>query len=122
MTMTRRTVQLKGVLVAATTPFTADGSAVDEPTLAAQADRLIEAGVHGLVPCGTTGEFTTLSPTEHRRVIELYVQSAAGRVPVIAGVGALSTAEAISLAQHAERVGADAIMLVPPFYDPLSIE
>jgi dihydrodipicolinate synthase/N-acetylneuraminate lyase len=120
--MTRKTVQLTGILVAATTPFTADGSAVDEPTIATQVDRLIEAGVHGLVPCGTTGEFTTLSPTEYRRVIELYVTSAAGRVPVVAGIGALSTSEAISLAQHAERVGADAVMLVPPFYDPLSFD
>jgi dihydrodipicolinate synthase/N-acetylneuraminate lyase len=60
-----------------------------------------------------------LSPQEYRRVIELYVEGAAGRVPVVAGIGALSTAEAISLAQHAEQVGADAIMVVPPFYDPL---
>jgi len=117
--MTRKTVQLKGILAAVTTPFTADASAVDEPVLAAQVDRLVDAGVHGLVPCGTTGEFTTLSPTEYRRVIELYVTGAAGRIPVVAGIGALATAEAISLAQHAEHVGADAIMLVPPFYDPL---
>jgi dihydrodipicolinate synthase/N-acetylneuraminate lyase len=117
--MTRRTVDLKGILVAVTTPFTEDAAAVDEAVLAAQVERLIGAGVHGLVPCGTTGEFTTLSPTEYRRVMELYVSAAAGRVPVIAGVGALSTQGAIDLAQHAERVGADAIMLVPPFYDPL---
>ena len=71
------------------------------------------------MPCGTTGEFTTLSAEEYKRVIELYVAAAAGRVPVIAGVGSLSTKGAIDLAQHAERVGADAIMLVPPFYDPL---
>ena len=71
------------------------------------------------MPCGTTGEFPTLTPDEHRRVIELYVKAAAGRVPVIAGVGALSTAGAIDLAQDAERVGADAVMVVPPFYDPL---
>ena len=120
--MTRRTVQLKGILAAVTTPFTADASAVDEPVLAAQVDRLVGAGIHGLVPCGTTGEFTTLSPAEYRRVIELYVASTAGRVPVVAGIGALSTAEAISLAQHAEQVGADAIMLVPPFYDPLDFD
>ena len=75
-----------------------------------------------LVPCSTTGEFTTLSPEEYRRVIELYVSAAAGRIPVIAGVGALSTGETIGLAQYREQVGADAIMLVPPFYDPLSFE
>jgi dihydrodipicolinate synthase/N-acetylneuraminate lyase len=115
----RQTADLHGILVAVTTPFTPDASAIDEQVLAAQAERLIAAGVHGLVPCGTTGEFTTLTPQEHRRVIELYVAAAAGRVPVVAGVGALATAAAIDLAQHAERVGSDAIMLVPPFYDPL---
>ena len=93
--MPRKSVTLKGILVAASTPFTADGSAVDEPVLVAQVDRLIAAGVHGLVPCGTTGEFTTLSPEEYRRVIELYVTAADGRIPVVAGVGALSTAGAI---------------------------
>jgi dihydrodipicolinate synthase/N-acetylneuraminate lyase len=117
--MARRTVDLKGILVAVTTPFTEDAAAVDEAVLAAQVERLVGAGVHGLVPCGTTGEFTTLSPEEYRRVMELYVSAVAGRVPVVAGVGALSTQGAIDLAQHAERVGADAIMLVPPFYDPL---
>jgi dihydrodipicolinate synthase/N-acetylneuraminate lyase len=116
---TRTKVELRGILAAVTTPFTSDASAIDEPTLRAQVDRLVAAGIHGLVPTGTTGEFTTLSPEEYRRVIELYVESAAGRVPVIAGIGALSTQGAIDLAQHAEKVGADAIMLVPPFYDPL---
>jgi dihydrodipicolinate synthase/N-acetylneuraminate lyase len=71
------------------------------------------------VPTGTTGEFMTLTPAEYRRVIELYVQAAAGRVPVIAGVGALSTKDAIALAADFEKLGADAIMIVPPFYDPL---
>ncbi len=120
--MPRKSVQLSGILAAVTTPFTADGSAVDEATLTAQAEWLIASGIHGLVPCGTTGEFPTLSPQEHRRVIELYVQAAAGRVPVIAGVGALSTAGAIALAQDAERLGADAVMVVPPFYDPLDFD
>ena len=117
--MSRKSVALHGILAAVTTPFTADASAVDEAALTAQAEWLIASGIHGLVPCGTTGEFPALSADEHRRVIELYVEAAAGRVPVIAGVGALSTAGAIDLAQHAERVGADAVMLVPPFYDPL---
>lgn len=114
--------QLRGILVATSTPFTDDGSAIDEATLRDQVDRLIDAGVHGLVPTGSTGEFTTLSLDEHKRVIELVVERAAGRVPVIAGVGALSTQGAIELAQHAERVGAVAVMLVPPFYDPLRFE
>ena len=71
------------------------------------------------MPTGTTGEFMTLNPTEYRRVVELYVQAAAGRVPVVAGVGALSTKDAVELARDFEQLGADAIMIVPPFYDPL---
>ena len=118
----RTKVELRGILAAATTPFTSDASAIDEAALRGQVDRLVAAGIHGLVPTGTTGEFTTLSPEEYRRVIEVYVEAAAGRIPVIAGIGALSTQGAIDLARHAEKVGADAIMLVPPFYDPLSFE
>ncbi len=120
--MTRKTVELHGILAAVTTPFTADGASVDEENLRGQVERLIAAGIHGLVPTGSTGEFTALSPQEYRRVIELYVESADGRVPVIAGIGSLTTAGAIELASHAELIGADAIMLVPPFYDPLSFE
>lgn len=119
--MPRTQVHLSGILAAVPTPFTADGSAVDEDALVALVERLVGAGVHGLVPCGTTGEFTSLSPAEHRRVIELYVSAAAGRVPVVAGVGSLTTQGAIDLVQHAEQVGADAVMLVPPFYDPLDL-
>ena len=119
--MPRKQVHLSGILAAVPTPFTADGSAVDEDALVALVERLVGAGVHGLVPCGTTGEFTSLSPAEHRRVIELYVSAAAGRVPVVAGVGSLTTQGAIDLVQHAEQVGADAVMLVPPFYDPLDL-
>jgi len=117
----RKQVHLSGILAAVPTPFTADGSAVDEDALGALVERLVGAGIHGLVPCGTTGEFTSLSPAEHRRVIELYVSAAAGRVPVVAGVGSLTTQGAIDLVQHAEQVGADAVMLVPPFYDPLDL-
>ncbi|MFE5672703.1 dihydrodipicolinate synthase family protein [Agromyces sp. NPDC056523] len=120
--MTRKNVQLRGILAAVTTPFTADASQVDEAALRRQVERLIGAGIHGLVPTGTTGEFTSLTPAEYRRVIEVYVETAAGRVPVVAGVGSLTTEGAIDLAQHAERVGADAVMLVPPFYDPLSFD
>ena len=119
--MPRKQVHLSGILAAVPTPFTADGSAVDEDALVALVERLVGAGIHGLVPCGTTGEFTSLSPAEHRRVIELYVFAAAGRVPVVAGVGSLTTQGAIDLVQHAEQVGADAVMLVPPFYDPLDL-
>lgn len=120
--MTKTSTTLSGILVAVTTPFTADRAEVDFVTLEREVDRLIAAGVHGLVCTGTTGEFTTLSDAEYRSVIAAYAKAAAGRVPVIAGIGALSTAVAIELAQHSEVVGADAIMLVPPFYDPLSFD
>jgi dihydrodipicolinate synthase/N-acetylneuraminate lyase len=110
---------LRGILAAVTTPFTPDGQAVDEDALRRQVERLLAAGIHGLVPTGTTGEFMTLTAKEHRRVIEVYVEAVAGRVPVVAGVGSLSTKGAIELAQHAQKAGADAVMIVPPFYDPL---
>ncbi len=114
--------ELRGILAAVPTPFTADAAQVDESALRELVDWLIGAGVDGLVPTGTTGEFMTLTPEESRRVIELYVEAAAGRVPVVAGVGALATADAIALAQHAEKAGADAVMVVPPFYGPLDFE
>lgn len=119
--MSHTTKHLRGILAAVTTPFTEDGSEIDEVALQRQVERLVSAGIHGLVPTGTTGEFTTLSPDEYRRVIELYVRGAGGRIPVVPGIGALSTRGAIDLAQHAEAVGADAIMLVPPFFDPLDL-
>ena len=109
-----------GVLPALITPFSEDGSAIDTEALAAIVDRLVGAGVAGLVPGGSTGEFTTLSQAERRRLVEATVQAAAGRVPVVAGTGALSTRETVELSVHAERAGAAAVMIVPPFYDALS--
>jgi 4-hydroxy-tetrahydrodipicolinate synthase len=109
-----------GVLPALVTPFTEDGSAIDTGALAASVDRLIGAGVAGLVPGGSTGEFTTLSHAERRELVETTVQAAAGRVPVVAGSGALSTRETVDLSVHAEQAGAAAVMIVPPFYDALS--
>ena len=97
-------LNLRGILAAVVTPFTADGSEVDEDNLRQQVDRLIAAGIHGLVPTGSTGEFTSLTPEEHRRVIEVYVEAAAGRVPVIAGVGTLTTQGTVELAQFADIV------------------
>jgi 4-hydroxy-tetrahydrodipicolinate synthase len=108
---------LRGILVALVTPFTEDGSVVDSENLITYVDRLIEAGVHGLVPGGSTGEFTALTLAERKQVTEEVVKAAAGRVPVIAGTGALSTAEAVELSRHAAEVGAAALMVVPPFYD-----
>ncbi len=109
-----------GVLPALITPFTADGSAVDADALSANVERLVGAGVGGLVPGGSTGEFTTLSHDERREIVDVTVAAAAGRVPVVAGTGALSTEETIELSVHAERAGATAVMVVPPFYDALS--
>jgi 4-hydroxy-tetrahydrodipicolinate synthase len=109
-----------GVLPALITPFTDDGSAIDTGSLAANVERLIGAGVAGLVPGGSTGEFTTLSHPERRELVETTVEAAAGRVPVVAGTGALSTRETVELSVHAEQAGAAAVMIVPPFYDALS--
>jgi 4-hydroxy-tetrahydrodipicolinate synthase len=109
-----------GVLPALITPFSEDGGAIDTHALAAIVDRLIGAGVGGLVPGGSTGEFTTLTNAERRQLVEVTVEAAAGRVPVIAGTGALSTRETVELSVHAERAGAAAVMIVPPFYDALS--
>lgn len=108
-----------GVLPALITPFTEDGGAIDTRALGAIVDRLVGAGVAGLVPGGSTGEFTTLSSSERRQLVEATVEAAAGRVPVVAGTGALSTREAVELSVHAEAAGAAAVMIVPPFYDPL---
>jgi 4-hydroxy-tetrahydrodipicolinate synthase len=109
-----------GVLPALITPFTEDGRAIDDGALAAIVDRMIGARVAALVPGGSTGEFTTLSHTERRQLVEITVEAAAGRVPVVAGTGALSTRETVELSVHAERAGATAVMIVPPFYDALS--
>ncbi len=108
-----------GVLPALITPFTENGADVDADALAAIVDRLVGAGVGGLVPGGSTGEFTTLTNAERREVIEVTVEAAAGRVPVVAGTGALSTRDTIELSVHAERAGATAVMVVPPFYEAL---
>src|SRR3954451_16765914 len=115
------TVQLRGVLTALATPFAADGS-VDQARLRALVDRSIEGGVHGVVACGSTGEFSALSSDERRLVVETVVDQTAHRVPVVAQTGSTSTAEAIRLTQHAEAAGADVAMPVAPFYEALSLD
>jgi 4-hydroxy-tetrahydrodipicolinate synthase len=109
-----------GVLPALITPFSEDGSKIDRDALVAIVERLIGAGVAGLVPGGSTGEFTTLTGAERRALIDATVEAAAGRVPVVAGTGALSTRETVELSVHAERAGAAAVMIVPPFYEALA--
>jgi 4-hydroxy-tetrahydrodipicolinate synthase len=116
------TAQFRGILAAVVTPLTADGSAIDADGVKRQAEYIIGGGIHGLVPGGSTGEFTTLTTGERKRVTELYLEAAAGRVPVIAGTGALSTAETVELSRHASQAGAAAVMVVPPFYDQPSFD
>ena len=105
----------KGSFVALVTPFK-DG-AIDEATLEALVEWHIAEGSHGLVPVGTTGESPTLSHDEHERVIEIVVAKAAKRVPVIAGAGSNNTVEATRFMRYAERVGADAALVVTPYYN-----
>lgn len=106
----------QGSIPALVTPFTQAG-AVDEAAFAAHVEWQIAEGSSGLVPVGTTGESPTLSHAEHKRVVELCIEVAAGRVPVIAGAGSNNTREAIDLAQHAEKAGADALLVVTPYYN-----
>ncbi len=109
-------MELRGVFTALVTPFTRDGG-LDEGGLRRIIDSQIEGGVSGLVPCGTTGESPTLSHAEHDRVIEITIEHVAGKVPVIAGTGSNSTAEAVRLSTHAMAAGADALLLVNPYYN-----
>ena len=112
--------QLKGVLTALATPFDQDG-AIDVDTLRRIVDRSIDAGVDGVVAAGSTGEVGALSSEERLLLIDTVIKQAKGRVPVIAQTGATSTAEAIRLSQAAEKAGADVLMLITPYYEPLSL-
>lgn len=106
----------QGSIPALVTPF-ADNGTVDEAAFAAHVEWQISEGSTGLVPVGTTGESPTLSHAEHKRVVELCVEVAKKRVPVIAGAGSNNTIEAIELARHAESVGADGLLVVTPYYN-----
>jgi len=116
------TTKLRGMLVALVTPFTPDASEVDYEALTTHINNLIEAGVHGLVPNGSTGEFTALTFDERLAVVEACVKAADGRVPVIAGTGALTTKETLEYSKHAAEVGAAGVMIVPPFYDSVNVD
>lgn len=110
----------RGAFVAIVTPFT-DGR-VDEQALVDLIEFHIANGTHGIVPCGTTGESATMSHDEHHRVVELTVKTVNGRVPVVAGSGSNSTAEAIDLTRHARQAGADGALMVSPYYNKPSQE
>lgn len=113
--------RLSGVLTALATPFTSDGQ-IDEATLRRLVDRSIDGGVDGVVACGSTGEFAAMSGAERRFLVETVIDQAANRVPVVAQTGAVSTAEAVELSRHAEAAGASVLMVVAPYYEPLSLE
>jgi 4-hydroxy-tetrahydrodipicolinate synthase len=109
-----------GSMTALITPFREDR--LDEACFAKLIERQLNAGSHGVVPAGTTGESATLSHDEHDRVIKLCVETVAGRVPVIAGCGSNATAEAVRLTQFAEKAGADAALMMTPYYNKPSQE
>ncbi len=112
--------QLKGLFTALITPFTADG--VDEKAFAQLVEWQVAQGVQGIVPCGTTGESPTLTHAEHMRVVEIAVEAAAGRITVMAGTGSNATAEAVEFTQHAKKAGADAVLVVAPYYNKPTAE
>src|SRR5579863_10549738 len=112
----RRNNMFTGCGTAMVTPFRQSGS-VDEPTLRRLIQRQIDAGIDFLVPCGTTGESPTLTHEEHLRVVEITVELAKGKVPVLAGAGGYNTAEVISMAREIEAIGAAGILSVTPYYN-----
>ncbi|CAO3357785.1 4-hydroxy-tetrahydrodipicolinate synthase [Azospirillum palustre] len=107
---------LRGTYTVLITPFTADGGAVDVPALKKLVNWQIEQGIHGLIPLGSTGEFLSMTAEERAQVIEICVTEAAGRVPVLIGTGAEWTRDAVALAKEAESMGADGVMVIPPYY------
>ncbi len=105
----------KGSIVAIATPFR--NGKIDEVTLRKLVEFQIKSGTNGIVPCGTTGESPTLNNEEHEHVIDICIQTAKGRVPIIAGTGSNSTAEAVALTEHAAKMGADGVLQVSPYYN-----
>ncbi|WP_439642162.1 4-hydroxy-tetrahydrodipicolinate synthase [Gemmatimonas sp.] len=110
------TTQLRGCGTALVTPFLADGS-VDEPALRALVQWQLAAGIHMLIPCGSTGEAVTLTTAEHRRVVEITVEEVSGRVPVIAGAGCNDTHRAIATSREMRAIGATHLLHVTPMYN-----
>jgi len=106
---------IQGAIVAIVTPF--KNGQVDEDKYRELIEFQIENGTHGIVPCGTTGESATLSHAEHKRVVEICLDQVKKRVPVIAGTGSNNTAEALELTKHAEAAGADAALMISPYYN-----
>ncbi|PLX43149.1 MAG: 4-hydroxy-tetrahydrodipicolinate synthase [Deltaproteobacteria bacterium] len=109
-----------GAMTALVTPFS--GGTIDEESFRRHINWQIEEGIDGIVPCGTTGESATLSHEEHRRVIDIAIDEAKGRVPVIAGTGSNNTAEAVDLTQYAKDAGADGALIITPYYNKPTLE
>ncbi|MEJ4043625.1 dihydrodipicolinate synthase family protein [Erwinia sp. SLM-02] len=106
----------RGTYTVLITPFTPDGSAIDVPALKKLVNWQIEQGIHGLIPLGSTGEFLSMSREERQLVTETVICTANGRVPVLMGTGAEWTPECVELSKEAEDMGADGVMIIPPFY------
>lgn len=112
----------RGILCAMATPFTSDGERVDEQRLKPLIDWLIAEGVHGIIPMGSTGEFASQEEAERKRVVELTIEHASGRVPVVVHTADISTRKVVMYSKHAEEAGAAGLMIVPPYYEPISEE
>ncbi len=110
----------RGALTALVTPFYQGG--IDENAFRSHIANQIEQGIDGLVPCGTTGESATMSHDEHRKIIEIAIEEARGKVPVIAGTGSNNTAEAVELTKFAKQAGASAALVITPYYNKPTIE
>lgn len=108
-------VDIKGIIPVVITPFDESG-AVDEQSLRTHIRYLLSEGVHGIIPTGSTGEFAALTEEEHKKVIDVTVDEVGGQVPVIAGTASVSTAQTIKMTQYAQAAGADAVMVVAPYY------
>ena len=114
--MTMSVPKLRGAMTALVTPFDDEGG-LDDKALRALVEWQVESGIHGLVPCGTTGEGATLTADEHRRVIETVVEASGGRVPVVAGCGTNDTRRTVEGSKRAAEAGADALLVVTPYYN-----
>ncbi|GAA3583752.1 4-hydroxy-tetrahydrodipicolinate synthase [Amycolatopsis ultiminotia] len=112
--------ELSGTLSALVTPFTDGGAEVDESALRVLVDKVVDDGIDGIVPCGGTGEFATMTNAERRRVVEIVLDQVAGRIPVVPHVGAGSTAQAVELSRHAADHGAAALLLTVPYFEPIT--
>ncbi|MGH1479489.1 MAG: dihydrodipicolinate synthase family protein [Geminicoccales bacterium] len=108
--------RFRGTYTVLVTPFTANGSSIDAEALKRLVNWQIDEGIHGLIPLGSTGEFLSISREERRQVVEICVAEAKGRVPVLIGTGMEATFDVIDLSREAEAMGADGVMIIPPFY------